>query len=91
MKNKINPNRTLNPLESIECTIAFSSRDMSSDKRDAWLYGIILGWDDESLEEFQEKFNWTDLTIKRLRILHENYKSMASVSEEKFQEEIEDE
>jgi len=83
------PNRTLNPLESIEFTIAFSSRDMATDKRDAWIYGIVLGWDDEkTFEEFKEKFGWSDAAVKRLKKLHENYTVMAKQSKKQFKEEF---
>jgi len=63
-------NDLLCPLESIDCTLAFAAKDWSIDKNDAWIYGIIAGWDDDSLEELQDKFQWTDSTIVRLKKLH---------------------
>lgn len=79
----MNPNKTLDPLDSIICTIAFNSRDMSTDKRDAWLYGIVCGWE-ESIKEIQEQHGWSDVAVKRLKILHKNYKVMVKESKRRF-------
>lgn len=63
-----------NPFESLECTIAFDVKDWGSDRRSAWIYGIILGWDDEEcFNEFKYKFGWDDKTIERLKKLRGNY------------------
>jgi len=72
-----------NPFESLERTISFSSKDFSECKEDAWIYGIICGWDckdtdDECSEleffkEFNKKFGWNEDKWKRLQLLRENY------------------
>lgn len=59
-----------NPLESIMNTIPFFCRDMSIDKRDAWIYGITCGWSYEAMLEVQKQHNWTDETVERLKRLH---------------------
>lgn len=38
--------------------IVFDSRDWVENKRDAWIYGIVVGWDDDSLNELAQKFRW---------------------------------
>lgn len=65
---------TENPLESISSTIAFDSRDWSTDKNDAWIYGIVLGWADEgesedALNDVAETHRWTPDTVDRLKRL----------------------
>ena len=64
----------INPFESLECTIAFDVKGWEADMRSAWIYGIILGWDDEECsKEFKAKFGWDDTTIERLKKLRGNY------------------
>jgi hypothetical protein len=52
-------------LDSLQNAIAFSSRDWSLDKRDAWIYGIIMGWDD-SIESVAKLHNWSVDDVERL-------------------------
>lgn len=59
-----------NPLEALQKAIAFSSRDWATEKRDAWVYGIILGWDDNCYPEFNRKFGWDKETFERVQRLH---------------------
>jgi hypothetical protein len=62
-----------NPFDSLFTTIVCDSRDWASNHKDAWLWGIIVGWDNKSLEELQNKFNWTDTTCDRLKSLHRDF------------------
>ena len=62
------------PLESLETTLAFSARDMGETTQDAWIYGIIIGWDLPSLRELQKKLKWSDANTQRLRRLHKEFK-----------------
>ena len=64
---------TLNALESIECAIAFSVREWGDCRRDAWIYAIIFGWDDE-WEEMAEKHGWDEEDRKRAEMMHEQWK-----------------
>lgn len=68
---------TTNALESIENVLAFSSRDWSVDKRDAWLWGIVYGWDDpdspDAMEEVVALHGWTPEEVARLRGLHADF------------------
>lgn len=66
-----------NPLEYIECIIAFDVRDWGADSRHAAIYAIVFGWDDESGAELQKKFNWTDAGVKRLKKFHEEWKRLS--------------
>ena len=65
-----------NPLESISYAMAFSVHDWSIEKRDAWIYGVILGWDDVSMKELQQKFDWPDSEYQRLNRMHERFVAM---------------
>lgn len=71
-----------NPLESIATAIAFSPRDWSSNHRDAWIYGIVLGWDEDDLEELKKRYSWTNETVARLKFLHDEYKIKKNKNEE---------
>ena len=57
-------------LESMRATMAFSAQDWSLTHRDAWLYGLVVGWDDESSSELTKKHGWKPETVERLRQLH---------------------
>ena len=67
-----------NPLESIKTTIAFDSKDYSLNKRDAWIYGIVCGWDD-ALDEVCKQFNWDESNKARLKRLNEKYQRATAV------------
>lgn len=60
------------PIESISMTLAFASKDWSLDKNDAWIYGIVAGWDDASFIELKALHGWTDATIEHLKRLRED-------------------
>ena len=66
---KIGSVEVTNPLELIECIIAFDSKDYSTNKRDRMLYAIVFGWSDEKCKEF----GWDEETIKEFNRLHERY------------------
>lgn len=68
-------------LESIEATIAFDVRDWSEDRRSAWIYGIVFGWE-EAENELKEKFGWDEDDINRLYKYHTEWKRLKSVTEE---------
>lgn len=65
-----------NPLENISCAIAFSPKDWSVESRDAWIYGIVLGWDDESLDELSKKHGWGLGDVERLKRLCLRFKEL---------------
>lgn len=81
---------TMNALESIECAIAFDVRDWSEDRRSAWIYGIILGWDDgdefDASKEICKKFSWDKDDIKRIKMFHKQWEWAKRLIEEKMEE-----
>ena len=66
---KIGTTEVTNPLEIIECIIAFDSKDYSTNNRDRMLYAIVFGWDDDKCKEF----GWDKETIREYKKIHERY------------------
>lgn len=64
------------PLASLESVISFSAKDWSIERSDAWVYGVVLGWDDDSLKELSLKFRWNNEDVTRLKMLHRNFKGL---------------
>ncbi len=71
-----------NPLESIHNVLTCSVRDYSVDRRDAWVYGIVVGWDDESYAELAIKHNWKKEDIERNIFMHQIYIKMRAMLNE---------
>lgn len=55
-----------NMFDSLERTLAHHCRDHSAQSRDAWVYGIVLGWG-KALGEVAEKHRWSSDDVARLR------------------------
>lgn len=66
--------------ESLRNCIAFDSMDWGACKRHAFIYGIVLGWDEESLFELATKHKWDPATVHRLRGLRAAYAAAATHS-----------
>ena len=64
---------TTNPLQKMREVFAFTSRDCSEDKLIAFLYAIVMGWDDDCYEELKFKHNWSDEDIDVQKEWHKNY------------------
>jgi hypothetical protein len=52
--------------------VATDSRDWGLDPTDAWLYGLLCGWDDEedpgaAMAEVAKRHGWTAATVASLR------------------------
>lgn len=62
-----------NPLQRMRETFAFASRDCAEDKMIAFLYGVVMGWDDESYDELKDKHKWTDEDVRMQKDWHKNY------------------
>ena len=62
--------------ESLHNTIAFDVADWGNGKRKAWIYGIVVGWDKPSYEEFKVMYGWDDETIGRNIKLHELFNNL---------------
>lgn len=60
--------------DSLQNLCAFSSRDWSENSEDAWIWGIVMGWDAASFRQLQQRFHWTDGEIKSLKAFHKQFK-----------------
>ena len=63
-------------LDSIECAIAFDVRDWSADRRSAWIYGVVFGWDESSISDLKVKYRWDNSDIRRLNQLHNQWATL---------------
>jgi hypothetical protein len=59
--------------ESLNSCLVHHVRDWAANKRDAWIWGIIVGWDDESMPDFKRDFGWDDEAIARLGRLRKQF------------------
>ena len=76
-----------NPLKSLATIIATDSADWGADRVMAWIYGIVLGWDDDpddppelrcnAMDQIATQHNWSYEKVARLRRLHTKYLEMA--------------
>lgn len=60
-------NKLAEAMSSLYDVIVFDSLDYSSGKREAWMYGIIVGWNGPAMDSIAKKFNWTKEDVERLR------------------------
>jgi len=68
-----------NPLQRLQEVFAFTSRDCSEDKMIAFMYGIVMGWDNKSYKELRIKHNWSDSDIELQKMWHKNYEKAWNV------------
>ena len=61
-----------NPLQALAMSICNSPKDFSKNKFDAYLYGVIVGWEDSAYEQLKKEIGWTDSQIEYQKILHQN-------------------
>lgn len=64
-----------NSLESIRDTFVKSSKDWGATKQDAWLYGIIVGWDWKSYKELSKMWNWSKDDVDLNKKLHQDFEN----------------
>ena len=67
--------------------MAFSSRDWGATRGDAWLYGIVVGWDNDpdddpedhndAMAELAVQYGWGADDVTRLRDLHAAWVALA--------------
>jgi hypothetical protein len=67
------PPATTNPLKSLAFAVALHSRDWALHHRDAWIWGIVQGWDEDSLRELARQHRWEPETVERLKLLHRRF------------------
>lgn len=63
---------SIDPLDALRSVCAFSSRDWSENREDAWLYGIVIGWG-SALQSVADRHGWDEAKITRLRKLRRAY------------------
>lgn len=61
-----------NPIQALVMSLCRTSKDMGEQKFDAYLYGVIVGWDDGAYIQLKEKHGWTDKQIEYQKMLHQN-------------------
>ncbi|MFA5123021.1 hypothetical protein [Zavarzinia sp.] len=62
--------RLTESLASVHRCMCTDARDWSLGKRDAWIYGVIVGWDEAALAEVAKRHQWPAEDVDRLRKLH---------------------
>lgn len=67
------------PLESLQAAVSLDPKDWSAKPRDAWVYGIICGWE-SGLDEVAAIHCWTAEDVARLRRLRQKFESMGSTN-----------
>jgi hypothetical protein len=65
-----------NPLQKLHEVLAFSSKDMSINKCDSFLYGIIVGWDENAYKELKIIHNWSSDEVELQKKWHEKYNEL---------------
>ena len=53
-------------LDSLAAALSTNPGDQSIDHRDAWIFGILLGWD-EALDGVASRHRWDEETVARLK------------------------
>lgn len=61
------------PFDSLASTLCGMSIDISNCQKLSWIYGIVIGWNDECLTELSQQHNWDIRMIERLKYLHQQY------------------
>ena len=64
-----------NPFDALRRAMYFSQKDWGKNRDDAWLWGIIIGWDDHSLEKLSRKFCWDEEIVDFLKNANKEFKA----------------
>lgn len=67
-----------NPLELLQCIVAFDSRDWFADKRDRMIYAIVFGIHDEEDDEYR-RVGYSDEMILEYKRMHERFEQLKEV------------
>lgn len=65
---------SLDPFDSLEGCMVTDPRDWSMDRKDAWMFGIVVGWSGKALDEVARRHGWLAEAIARLVLLRERFK-----------------
>lgn len=63
----------LSALNSLESALHGYSGDISIDEQLSWIYGVLIGWSDDSLKDFSEIRNMKMCDIARLKDYRNSY------------------
>ncbi len=65
------------PKVSLRSCLVFAVRDWpTDDKRSAWIYGIVVGYDADAMREVAEQWDWNANEVERLRRLHRRFEAL---------------
>ena len=53
-------------LDSAHTTMCADARDWSTDRRDAWLYGLVVGWDGPAMREVSKRHRFDAARLSQL-------------------------
>ena len=75
-----------NPLSNLKSTMLYHVNGFDSNFRDAWMLGIVVGydWKDGYFKEVCDRWNWTDEDAELLKKLHEQYEELLEVCDKKI-------
>lgn len=62
-----------NPLQALVMSLCGTSKDMGEQKFDAYLYGVIVGWEDSAYDELKVRHNWSEQVVQYQKLLHQNF------------------
>lgn len=68
-------------IDALDSTLAFAARDWSANRRDALIWGVVCGWDDDdddfaAMDEVAEKYGWSNVAVERLRRYHRGIRAL---------------
>lgn len=82
----VGPDLIIDPKLALKHAIAFDVADWAETRMMAWIYGIVVGWDDEdpmegesgreSMDEVAARFGWSESLVQRLRDLHRRFEEL---------------
>lgn len=75
-----------NPLSNLKSTVLYHVNGFDSNFRDAWILGIVVGydWKDDSFKEVCDRWKWTKEDADLLKKLHEQYEELLEVCDKKI-------
>ena len=63
----------MDPFTPVEVWLTTLSLDWAARPRDAWVYGIVIGWTEDELVEVAARHGWIPAKVDQLRRLRAAY------------------